>query len=341
MRVLVRNGGPIGQTHPTESRATIRVDRSPPSLSRVTFTPRAGGLTAAWVAADALAGVATATLQVRDEAGWRTLATRRASDGAGSMAADVSSVLKGPQTFRLAAGDAAGNVATAERQVRLARRDAFARLRSARLSLAVPGARRGRIGGERALISRIAIGRTVTVTGRLGDARGRAIAGAEVRARGHRGAQVGRALTRPDGRFRLVARPLAGGPLRIGVPAGRDLLPARAPAVVLEVKPRVGLVASSRSPAPRQPVAFSGRLTPAPAELGLGARKSVVLEWHDPLRRTWRPVVNARIKADGTFAIPWSFNLSGLTIPMRVSVPAELGWPLLPVRSAVIAVAVR
>jgi hypothetical protein len=178
------------------------------------------------------------------------------------------------------------------------------------------------------------------MAGLLRDARGRAIAGAEVQARGHRGALVGRALTRRDGRFRLVARPLAGGPLRIGVPAGRDLLPTRAPAVVLEVKPRVSLAASSTSAAPGQPVAFSGRLTPAPADIGLGSRKSVVLEWHDPLRRTWRPVVNARIRSDGTFAIPWSFNLSGLTIPMRVSVPTEVGWPLLPVRSGVIPVVV-
>ncbi len=86
---------------------------------------------------------------------------------------------------------------------------------------------------------------------------------------------------------------------------------------------------------------FSGRLFPAPADIGLGSRKGIVLEWRDPLRRTWRPVVNARIRRDGTFAIPWAFNLRGLTIPMRVSVPTEVGWPLLPVRSGVIAVTVR
>jgi hypothetical protein len=342
MRVVVRNGGPFGQALATERRVTIRVDRSPPAISRVSFAPRPGGLTAAWVAADALAGMETATLQVRDEAAWRTLATRRASDGAGSMSVDVSSITSGPRTFRLVAADAAGNVAAAEGQVRLGGGgDAFPRLRNARLSLAVPRARRGRVGGQPALVSRIEIGGTVTVAGRLRDARGRAIAGAEVRARGHRGAVVGRARTRRDGRFRLVARPLAGGPLHIGVPAGRELLPARAPAVAVEVAPRISLAASAQRTAPGQEVRFSGRLLPAPADIGLGSRKGIVLEWRDPVRRTWRPVVNARIRRDGTFAIPWSFNLRGLTIPMRVTVPTEVGWPLLPVRSRVIAVAVR
>ena len=85
---------------------------------------------------------------------------------------------------------------------------------------------------------------------------------------------------------------------------------------------------------------FSGRLSPSPGELGLGSRKSVVLEWLDPLRRTWRPVVNARLRRDGTYAIPWTFNVRGLTIPMRVSVPQDVGWPLLPARSGVVRVRV-
>jgi hypothetical protein len=58
------------------------------------------------------------------------------------------------------------------------------------------------------------------------------------------------------------------------------------------------------------------------------------------VRRAWRPVVNAQIRRDGTFAIPWSFTLRGLRIPMRATVPAEVGWPLLPIRSRVITVAV-
>jgi hypothetical protein len=103
----------------------------------------------------------------------------------------------------------------------------------------------------------------------------------------------------------------------------------------------VSLAVSSSETAVGQEVRFIGRLVPAPAQLGLGSRKGVVLEWLDPVRRTWRPVVNARIRSDGAFAIPWSFALRGLTIPMRATVPAEVGWPLLPARSGVIRVTVR
>jgi hypothetical protein len=111
--------------------------------------------------------------------------------------------------------------------------------------------------------------------------------------------------------------------------------------VHVEVAPRLSVAASTRTTTPGQEVLFTGRLFPAPGDIGLGSRKGIVLEWRDPIRRTWRPVVNARLHRDGTFAIPWSFNVRGLTIPMRVSVPIEVGWPLLPVRSGVIDVAVR
>ena len=68
--------------------------------------------------------------------------------------------------------------------------------------------------------------------------------------------------------------------------------------------------------------------------------RGVVLEWRDPVRHTWRPVVNGRLRADGTFTIPWTFGVAGLTVPFRVVVPAEVGWPLLTARSRVIPVRV-
>ncbi len=349
VRVVVRNGGAFGATLATERRVTVRVDRSPPTIARAAFTPTPKGLTASWVADDELAGVETATVQWRDGSAWRTLSSHRAADGSGSMAVDVSSVPLGERTLRLVIADAAGNVTARQGEARIDRggagstaADPFARLRSARMSLRVHGARPARHAGRRALVARIAIGQTVTISGRLRDSRARAIASAEIRARGHRGVVVGRTLTRRDGRFTLVARPRAGGLLTIGVPAGRELLPSRGvPAVVVEVRPKVSLAASAAAAAPGQEVLFTGRLVPAPADIGLGSRKGVVLEWLDPVRRTWRPVVNARIRADGTFAIPWSFALRGLTIPMRASVPTEVGWPLLPGRSGVIRVTVR
>ena len=127
--------------------------------------------------------------------------------------------------------------------------------------------------------------------------------------------------------------------LRVGVPVGRRLLPARPSADIrLEVRPEVSLSASTTVATSGTEVLFTGRLRPAPGDIGLGSRKGIVLQWLDPVRKAWRPVVNARIRRDGTFSVSWRFGIRGLTIPMRVVVPEEVGWPLLPARSRVIRV---
>jgi hypothetical protein len=108
------------------------------------------------------------------------------------------------------------------------------------------------------------------------------------------------------------------------------------------VRPRVTLIASSRQAvAFGAPVTFTGLLRPAPALLGGYARKGIVLEWRDPLRHVWRPVLNARVARDGRFALSWRFGVRNLTIPMRVRVPIERGWPLGPALTAPIPIAVR
>ena len=122
-----------------------------------------------------------------------------------------------------------------------------------------------------------------------------------------------------------------------GAPAGRrpadDRRPGRARAL-----PSRGAPGGRRGPAagePRRVVDRSGAgpggalhraAVPAPADIGLGSRKGVVLEW--PTRPPDLAAGRQRAhRRDGTFAIPWSFALRGLTIPMRASVPTEVGWP--------------
>ena len=86
VRIVVRNGGPFGSALATEKRAVLKVDLLDPSISRAAFSP--GGsrpMSVGWVADDAHAGVATATVQWKDGGTWRTLASERASDGAGSL----------------------------------------------------------------------------------------------------------------------------------------------------------------------------------------------------------------------------------------------------------------
>ena len=89
------------------------------------------------------------------------------------------------------------------------------------------------------------------------------------------------------------------------------------------------------------PVVFSGRVAPGPGTLKGTARKRVVLEWMDPLRREWRPVVNRYADAAGRYRFSWRFGVPGFSIPMRVSVPSELGWPFEPALSRVVTVVVR
>lgn len=347
--VTGRNGEPFGDALVAQRRTSIRVDRTPPVVARAT----AGGggtapLTVAWVAEDAHSGITTATVQWRDGGTWRSLGVEGASEGGGSMVLDTSALPAGDRAIRVVIADAAGNTAAravgepVAGGVGTTAGAPVARLVESRLTLVVQGARPIRRAGRTTLVRRVVAGSRLVVAGRLVDRSGRGVVGAQIEVRGHRGRLIGRGLTRSGGRFRIEARPVAGGPVRVGVRTGGRLLPRRPSADLrLEVRPRIRLSATATRVGVGEEVLFTGRVTPSPRDLGLGDRKGVVLEWLDPVRQVWRPVVNARMRADGTFAIPWSFGLSGLTIPMRVVVPDELGWPLLPVRSGVLRVEVR
>ena len=146
-------------------------------------------------------------------------------------------------------------------------------------------------------------------------------------------------FTGRDG-FRLRARPQAEF-LRVEMPVGRRrLLPVRPSADVrLEVRPEVSLSASATVATSGTEVLFTGRLQPAPGDMGRRIAKGIVLEWLDPVRTSWRPVVNARIP-------PRWHLLGAVAVRMPrpehpgvwVVVPAEVGWPLLPARYRVIRV---
>lgn len=128
----------------------------------------------------------------------------------------------------------------------------------------------------------------------------------------------------------------------IGVPSAGGL--RRLPADVrlrVRARPRVVLRRSRGPVITGERVLFTGRVYPAPGRLGLSSGKGVVLEWRDPIRGVWRPVVNAPLRRDGTFTIPWRFALRGLAVPMRIRVPREIGWPLTPGLSRAIVVTPR
>ena len=350
IRIIVHNGGPLGGALATEKRATLRLDLTDPTISRATFSP--GGAhpaTVSWVAEDLHSGVATATVQWRDGATWRTLETEKAGEGGGSMVVDASALPDGDRAVRIQIADAAGNVASRAGTMTISgggggsiAGDPSGRLSDAHLTVTIDHARPEHRGSRPALVRTVVAGARVRHAGRLLDRDGLGIVGAQVQVRDQRGLLIGHGLTRSGGRFVIEARPIGGGPVRVGVAAGSRLLPRRAAVDLrIEVRPQLTLSASATGVSPGDEVLFSGRLRPSPADLGIGSRKGIVLEWRDPVRGIWRPVVNARINGDGTFAIPWTFGLGGLTIPMRVVVPGEVGWPLLPVHSGVIRVRVN
>jgi Bacterial Ig domain len=209
-----------------------------------------------------------------------------------------------------------------------------------RMNLSLVGARvRGGVA-----VARIVHGQSVTVRGTLTTASGRAERREEIEVRDPSGRMLGRATTDGSGRFRVTVAPHTGGDLRVGIPlgGGRLALPTSSATVRIVVRPKVTLSASTRDAvAGASPVVFTGRVSPGPGTLKGTPRKRVVLEWLDPLRREWRPVLNGYAGADGRYRFSWRFGVPGFSIPMRVSVPAELGWPFAPVVSRVVTVVVR
>jgi hypothetical protein len=339
---MAASPGGISVDHQAPEVGGLRLDGGPPWRLSWSQTDPVGGF-----------GDCATRIQVTGpgtQQKWRDLISVPAAEGPQSVVLPVDGLAPGAYRVRVVVCDAAGASAAAETGGLLipspgtgqtvvvvppggagsTAKDPFARLRSARLILRVAKAHLERWRGRPTLVRHLTYGDAVLISGRLRAANGRPIARAEVQARGYLGRPLGHTLTRRDGRFRLTVRPEATGAIQVGVPAGKQLLPTRRPVGIrVLVRPTVSVRASSHTAlAFGAPVRFVGRLRPAPALLGGYARKAVVLEWRDPIRRVWRPVLNARARRDGTFTLTWRFGVRGLTIPMRVRVPVERGWPL-------------
>jgi hypothetical protein len=212
-----------------------------------------------------------------------------------------------------------------------------------RLRLMLVGGAGRQLGGRLVTMARIAYGETVTLRGSLTTPSGRPLRRAQVEVRDPSGRALGRARTGVGGWFRIAVVPETGGDLRVGVPLGdgRLALPVTSATARVVVRPRVSLRVSTREAvAGGSPVVFVGRVMPAPQSLRGAPRKRVVLEWRDPLRREWRPVLNGYTRANGRYRFAWRFGVAGLAIPMRVSVPPELGWPFEPALSHVVTLVV-
>ena len=178
-------------------------------------------------------------------------------------------------------------------------------------------------------------GSRVAVTGRASGPAGRALGRATVEIRDGAGA-LAEATTDSRGRFHAMVVPRTSGRLRAQVVdrRGRERLTTVRGGVALVVTPAIAWRLSSTSPrAGGSPLVVSGRILPEPRVLPGKPTKRVMLEWLDPLRGSWRPVVDAQASADGRFHLSWRFGAGGFSVPVRVAVPDELGWPLVAART--------
>ena len=366
VRLRLRNGGPFAQTLVTTRMGLVRTDLTPPDVVRAALRVTSDGrVKMTWSGEDARSGVERVRLQWLDGWTWRTVAQYPASDGSGITTIDPDLIPDPDARMRVQLTDAAGNARAMEIEVPpLPQPDSPARppaapgnspaapiiatpaqqmageAREGTLTLGILRGTPQRVEERDYNVVTLAAGRAVTVTGRLLNRRGQALSGYVLIAR-QGGRDLGAGVTGPDGSFRMQVIPVRTGPIDVGVPDGSRLVPVpTGPGVAVRLKATVTLMASSTQASPRgKPVVFRGRMSPAPG--AEGGRKAIVLEWLDPFRKTWRPVVNARAKADGSFAIRWRFQASGLTVPFRVRVPRERGWLIEPGVSRVVRVRVR
>ncbi|MGE3138918.1 MAG: hypothetical protein AB7O53_05580 [Thermoleophilia bacterium] len=176
-------------------------------------------------------------------------------------------------------------------------------------------------------------GRPVSMSGRFAHPNGRGLRGATVYLVDPKGFTRARTLTDRRGRFSFRVRPVIGGTWR-AIALGRPLVVA--PGVV-QLRPLVTTRVSSRSFRPGETLRISGEIAPRSA----GRAKVVKLEWR--LGGVWRPLELATSDRRGRFALRYRFSpaTDAFTVPLRVVVPRDRGWPFLPVVAKRFSVTVR
>ncbi len=307
------------------------VDTSPPLVTGVAahFNPTATTIQLTYSAQDELSGVPlSAPGHIVDALNGSPIEVFTGGPDAQAIVVDRARI--GTQPIMIQVTDAAGNVGRSA-PFTLTGSDPLSgagsisdprerELRSSRID--------ARVIGTHNTLRQVNFGHALTVAGTLSTVRMTPLPQTEIEVRDRTGAVLGRTLTRADGAFALRVVPRRNGSLRIGVPLGDELLPPGA--VVgpkVQLVPRVTLRASARVARAGGPaVVFTGRMQPSPRSLGIAA-KNVVVEWRDPIRKTWRPMVNTQVTADGRVRVPWRFGAGGFTVPVRLRVPAERAWP--------------
>jgi hypothetical protein len=191
-------------------------------------------------------------------------------------------------------------------------------------------------------VRRLGFNTRPTITGRLLDERGGAIAGAAIdvlvrpRAAGQRSTPIATATTGADGRFRLV---LPSGPSRTITVAYTAFTGDPKPSATVRlralVRARLTVSISPRSPRAGRPVRFSGRLLYQP-------RSKVLVAIQARQGRTWRTVDTVETRSGGRYSWPYRFpaRQAGRTFVFRARVKSP-NYPFEPGTTKAIRVHVR
>ncbi len=175
-------------------------------------------------------------------------------------------------------------------------------------------------------------GEYVRVSGRLLQLDGRPLADVAIVLRDSGGVWSAGGRTAHDGSFSLSAMLGRGGKWTISAVGS----PGLSKLLTIQVHAKLVSNLASRTLRQGEGLVVRGRLVPGP----LAANKLLQLQWRDG--RQWRPVANVTANASGNFEVRYRFHRGGgYSVPMRLVVPGERGWPFAAIIGAPVAIRVK
>ena len=166
------------------------------------------------------------------------------------------------------------------------------------------------------------VGERATIAGKLVHEDGRAIDDVAVVLRDSAGIWRSGGRTAGDGTFSLATVLGRGGKWTVSAIGSPTV--SRAFGVRVHAKLTSNLTSHSLSP--KSGLVVTGRIDPGK----LAANKLLQLQWRDG--RQWRPIANVTADASGAFEVRYQFHRGGgYSVPVRLVVPGERGWPFQPI----------
>ena len=330
-----------GRVSAPSASSAIRIDLTPPQITAASVAGATGVLS--WSMSDAVGFGACPTIVSVSGPGTNGALIRVFEQATGTLPAagattqlPLASMPNGDYQASLRVCDLAGNVAQAVVPFTwTGNPDGVLTGGAARfvaVGLVAPGSTRSRdVNGVTVPVIRRIYNRRFTLRGHLQRPDGSPLAGAPIELRDASGRYSAGARTDRNGNFTLTAKATIGGAWTVN-PVGSGM---RQPVAWLEVRPIVRVTV--RMLQGHRVLVASGTFRPSVGAAG----KAIQLQWLDLTTRRWRPALDSRIRRDGTFRITYVFRRPGrYTVPVRIAVGTDAGWPYLPINSRAVNVRV-